>query len=122
MSPTAARTALARPLRQSDLNISGLAFLHRRPLSRLGDWAVTLGLSAGISIGLLFALRNEIERRYGKQSIKQRVVAGVEIEDLLYLVGPVTWLGWLVPLIVASGIGAPLYLVLSLVLGRRRAG
>lgn len=89
--------------------------------SALGDWAVTLGLSAGISIGLLFALRNEIERRYGKQSIKQRVVAGVEIEDLLYLVGPVAWLGWLVPLIVASGIGAPLYLVVSLVLGRRRA-
>lgn len=90
--------------------------------SALGDWAVILGLSAGISIGLLFALRNETERRYGKEAIKQRVVAGFEIEDLLYLVGPVTWLGWQVPLIVASGIGAPLYLVLSLVLGRHRAG
>ncbi len=89
--------------------------------SALGGWAVALGLSAGISIGLLFALRNEIERRYGKESIKQRVIGGFAIEDLLYLVGPVAWLGWLVPLVVASGIGAPLYLLLSLVLSRRRA-
>ena len=87
----------------------------------LEDWSVALGLSAGISIGLIFVLRNETERRHGKASIKQRVIAGFEIEDLLYLVGPVAWLGWLVPLVVASGIGAPLYLLLSLFLGRRRA-
>ena len=88
--------------------------------SSLGAWAVGLGLSAGISIGLLFALRNEIERRHGKESIKQRVVGGFEIEDILYLVGPLAWLDWLVPLVVASGLGAPLYLLLSLALRYRR--
>ena len=90
--------------------------------STLGGWAVALGLSAGISIGLIFALRNQMERRYGKESIKQRITGGFEIEDILYLVGPVAWLDWLVPLVVASGLGAPLYLLLSLVLRYRRAG
>lgn len=88
----------------------------------LGAWAVVLGLSAGIAIALLFVLRNEVERRHGKEAIKQRVVAGFEIEDFLYVVGPVAWLDALAPFVVASGIGAPLYLLLSLVLGRRRAG
>lgn len=89
--------------------------------SALGSWSVALGLAAGVSIGLVFALRNVIEHRHGKESVKQRAVAGFETEDILYLVGPVAWLDWLVPLVVAGGFGAPLYLLLSLVARYRRA-
>jgi len=38
------------------------------------------------------------------------VVAGFEVEDTLYVMGPVVWFGFLKYFIVAAGIGAPLFL------------
>jgi phosphatidylglycerophosphate synthase len=35
--------------------------------------------------------------------------AGFELEDGMYLLAPVTWLGWLTPFFVAAGIGAAIY-------------
>ena len=36
-------------------------------------------------------------------------VAGFELEDILYVIAPLTWLGWLGPFLVASPIGTPLF-------------
>jgi hypothetical protein len=41
--------------------------------------------------------------------VEQPAVGGFELEDVLDLIAPLTWLGGLEPFIVAAGIGAPLY-------------
>lgn len=78
---------------------------------RLGDWAVPLGIAAGLSVAAIFSVRMALEIRDGRQSVKQTVYAGFEVEDALYIAAPVTWLGFLEPFLVAAGIGAPLFLV-----------
>ena len=40
--------------------------------------------------------------------------AGFELEDGIYLLAPVTWLGYVTPLFVASAIGAVVYTLWSL--------
>ena len=37
--------------------------------------------------------------------------AGFEVEDILYIVGPITWFGLLDYFLVLAGIGAPLFLI-----------
>ena len=79
--------------------------------SALGGWAWPMGISAGVSVGIIFALCAELERRLGKEATAQPAWAGFEIEDILYLVGPITWLGGLVPFLIAAGVGAPAFLI-----------
>lgn len=88
----------------------------------LGTWAIYLSLAAGVSIGLIFAIRNLVERRHGHEAIEQPSAAGFEIEDVLYLVGPIAWLDFLAPLILLAGVGAPAYLGFTLIrAGRGKA-
>lgn len=82
--------------------------LSRGPL---GEWAVPLGVCAGLSVAIIFSVRMWAETQYGTDSVKQTVRGGFEIEDTLYIVGPVAWLGGLQPFIVAAGIGAPLFMI-----------
>jgi archaetidylinositol phosphate synthase len=77
----------------------------------LGPWAVPLGIAAGVSVVVIFTVRMWAENRLGLDAVKQNVRGGFEIEDTLYIVGPVTWLGGLEPFVLAAGIGAPLFMV-----------
>lgn len=77
--------------------------------STLGEWAIPSGVIVGVSISVIFALRFEIERRQGKDTFKQPHVAGFEVEDIMYLIGPITWLGGLLPFLALSAIGAPVF-------------
>lgn len=85
----------------------------------LGPWAIYLSLAAGVSIGLIFAIRNLVESRHGHEAIEQPSAAGFEIEDTLYLVGPLAWLDVLTPLILLAGLGAPAYLGLTFIRASR---
>lgn len=75
----------------------------------LGGWAVLLGTMAACAIAIIFVLRGELERQYGKTSTRQPSWRGFEIEDVLYLVGPITWAGALAPFLLLAGIGAPVF-------------
>jgi phosphatidylglycerophosphate synthase len=75
----------------------------------LGGAAVAFGLAAGVAFVSIFVLRGAIARRRGWDAIAQPAVAGFELEDVLYVIAPVTWLGWLAPFVVAAGIGAPIF-------------
>jgi phosphatidylglycerophosphate synthase len=75
----------------------------------LGLAAPLCGLAAGIAFVAIFSLRGAIIRRRGRDAVAQPAAGGFEIEDVLYLIAPLTWLGGLGPFVVASGIGAPLY-------------
>ncbi len=86
----------------------------------LGERSVALGVSAGLAIAVIFLLRIELERRAGKDATQLSNLLGFEIEDVMYLVGPITWLGLVRPLLVLAGIGAPVFaLFVSLLLEQR---
>ena len=54
-------------------------------------------------------LRLELERRAGRAATRQPNLLGFELQDVTYLLGPVTWLGGLAPFLLLAAIGAPLY-------------
>jgi phosphatidylglycerophosphate synthase len=83
----------------------GLGLRH----GELGNLAVGLGLAAGIAFVVIFVLRGAMAKRRGWDELAQPSFAGFELEDILYVIAPVTWLGWLGPFVVAAGIGAPLF-------------
>ena len=78
----------------------------------IGNHAIILGLTAGLSVGVIVGLRMIMEDRGGKSATQQPSFAGFEIEDVLYLIGPITWFGGLRPFLTAAGIGAPIFMVL----------
>lgn len=82
-------------------------------LSRVaaGGWALPFGISAGVSVVVIFSVRLWIEETVDRSAVRQNQFAGFEVEDFLYLVGPVTWLGGLAPFIAAAGIGTPVFLL-----------
>lgn len=86
---------------------SAMGFGLRR--SMLGDWAIFAGLCAGLALIAIFMMRGEIARRRGAAAIEQPTLAGFELEDILYIVAPLTWCGLLLPFVVATGVGAPLF-------------
>ncbi len=78
----------------------------------LGGWAYLLGAagaaSALISLFVNLALDKEAGLADG-DAVGYPGVAGFELEDGIYLIAPITWLGWLAPFFVLSGIGAAVY-------------
>jgi len=76
----------------------------------LGEDAIFLGIAAGFSIVLIMSIRMYGEGRFGRDAMKQSPKAGFEVEDTLYIVGPVTWFGFMEYFIVLAGVGAPVYL------------
>jgi archaetidylinositol phosphate synthase len=79
-----------------------------------GAWAIGLGSAAALATAVIFVARMELERRSGKAAVRQPNLLGFELEDVMYLVGPITWLGLLQPFLVLAGIGAPLFALLVL--------
>lgn len=80
----------------------------------LGDWAVPCGIAAGVSVALIFSIRLWQETVFGKETTVQTVRAGFEIEDTLYAVGPITWVGLMPPFVAAAGVGTPIYLIYAI--------
>ena len=57
--------------------------------------ALWIGLAAGLSNPIIVALRLLMERRFGSEAVEHPSGGGFELEDFIYLIGPVTWLGGL---------------------------
>lgn len=86
--------------------------------SELGSWAVVLG-AAGAASALISMFANlEIDKRLftndGGDAIGYPGYLGFELEDGIYLIAPITWLGWLLPFFVAASIGASVYCLWTL--------
>ncbi len=60
-----------------------------------GEWALALGIAAGLTNPIIFFLRLSTEKKHGAEALAHPRYAGVEIEDLIYLIGPITWFGGL---------------------------
>ena len=79
--------------------------------SWIGGWAPYLGLIAGVSVSTLFLMFWRIEQRAGTRQARQPMFKGFHLEDTMYFIGPITWGGGLIVLLLA-GVGlAPLYAV-----------
>ena len=81
--------------------------------SPLGFWAVVLG-SGGAAAAIISMFTNlGIDQQTGGDvtgdSVGYPGYAGFELEDGIYLLWPVTWLGFLYPFFIAAGIGATIY-------------
>ena len=77
----------------------------------LGISGLLLGIGAGIGVAAIMSVRVYAEERISRSFVKQTVRAGFEIEDVLYIVAPITWVGGLDYFILLAGIGAPLFLL-----------
>ncbi len=92
----------------------------------MGEWAIALGLVAGLAIAIMFVVAERIK------NLQQTEAAipsfrGLDPDDSLFLVPPLAWAGWLLPLLAVSAVVAPLcllgfYLHLRAETARRAAG
>ena len=90
---------------------SGLGIGHWQ--GELGNWALVLGAagatSAMISLFSNLGIDHRSEELGDGEAGGYPGLAGFELEDGIYLLAPVTWLGFLTPFFVAAGIGATIY-------------
>ena len=80
----------------------------------MGNGALALGFAAGLCNPVIFFLRMGMESRIGAKAIAHPRYAGIEIEDIIYLIGPITWMGGLEYFFLAYGFGSFGYLAWTL--------
>ncbi len=80
----------------------------------MGGLALALGLAAGFANPVIVTLRLMLERRHGAEAVAHPGTSGFEIEDFIYLIGPITWIGGLRYFFVVYGLGTLGYLVWTL--------
>jgi len=90
----------------------------------LGGWALALGLAGIVSAVLSMFVNLQIDKhRDGDgDAVGYPAFAGFELEDGIYLLAPITWLGFLTPFFAAAAVGATVYCLWSLwtLIGLRR--
>lgn len=79
-----------------------------------GWWMVAAGAIAGLAFVSIFLARGARARRIGRTVLAPPAAGPVELEDVLYLIVPLTWLGWLEPFLLAAAVGAPIFAAWSL--------
>lgn len=83
-------------------------------LKGFGHWDAVMGLVAGLAVAAIFYMRAYIESNMERKLARQPHVAGIEIEDILYLIPLVTLLDGLHVFLILSIIGAPLFALWTL--------
>jgi phosphatidylglycerophosphate synthase len=76
--------------------------------SVLGLWAVPMGIVAGLAVAIIFWMLLRVARRFGREVVATRAVAGFDPDDALVIVPLAVVLGGSVPLLVAAAAGAPI--------------
>jgi archaetidylinositol phosphate synthase len=82
---------------------------------RLGIYAIVLGVLAGGGIVVSNILSEAFERRLASGQRIYNGGGGFDFDDLLYLLGPAAWLGWLGPMLIGASVGAPIMALISAV-------
>ncbi len=82
----------------------------------LGGWALALGAAGAASAILSLFINLDIDKQMDLtdgETAGYPGFAGFELEDGIYLIAPITWLGWLAPFFVLCGVGAAAYCLWS---------
>jgi phosphatidylglycerophosphate synthase len=83
--------------------------------SGLGQWAIALGAVGAFASAISMFANLDIDKHAkepaeaGKDAVGYPAFAGFELEDGIYLIAPITWLGFLQPFFVLAGIGSAVY-------------
>jgi archaetidylinositol phosphate synthase len=88
---------------------AGIGLRH----SSLGEYAAPLGILACGSM-LLVMWSSELLERLSAPGVKAFGFKGVKRfhpDDMLFLLAPFTWLGWLVPILIASSVCTPIFAI-----------
>ncbi|MCG3143852.1 MAG: hypothetical protein HONDAALG_01224 [Gammaproteobacteria bacterium] len=88
---------------------------------QLGTAGLLLGLAAGLSNPFILRLRLRLDARWGKQAWRHPHAGGFELEDFIYLIGPITWTLGLPYFFVPYAVGTLGYLVWTIIECRRWA-
>lgn len=88
--------------------------------SAIGHWAVVLGCGGAAAAIVSMFTNLGIDKQTGGDETGSAVgypgFAGFELEDGIYLLWPVTWLGYLYPFFIAAGFGATVYCLYTCVM------
>ena len=76
-----------------------------------GDWALILGFCAGLSNPIILILRMKMDTIFGKEAVKHPSITGFEIEDAIYLIGPIIWFSKTIFFFVPYALGTIGYLI-----------
>ncbi|MSO55235.1 MAG: CDP-alcohol phosphatidyltransferase family protein [Rhodospirillales bacterium] len=87
----------------------------------LDTWGWVLGWAGAASAVISLFINLGIDRartrlaagRPEKDAVGYPSIAGFELEDGIYLLAPITWLGFILPFFVAAAIGATVYTLVS---------
>ncbi len=100
-----------------DVIINGLVFVaigigqrHALPATA----AISMGLLAGASVSAASILSEAIERRLATGEKAYQGRGGFDFDDILYLFGPLAWLGALQGLLIGAAIGGPAFCLWTL--------
>jgi phosphatidylglycerophosphate synthase len=81
----------------------------------MGDEELILGLTVGIVNPVICTLRLAMDLRHGGEAVAHPDFAGFELEDFIYLIGPIAWLGGIEYFFLIYGLGTFGYLVFTIV-------
>src|SRR5260370_12667573 len=81
----------------------------------VGIYAIVLVVLGGGGIVVSNILSEALENRLASGTRIYAGGGGFDFDDLLYLLGPAAWLGWLVPMLIGASFGAPLMAIISAV-------
>lgn len=90
--------------------------------SWLGDAAIGLGVLAGSGVAAASLLSEWLERREATGRRAYEGAAGFDVDDVMYLFGPIAWLGGLAPLLVGAALGGPAFALITWWRLRRASG
>ena len=84
----------------------------------LGDWALVLGVAGAVSAVVSMFNNLGIDKHHGGDESGEACgypeFAGFQLEDGIYLLAPITWIGFLTPFFAAAGVGAAVYCLWTL--------
>ncbi len=83
--------------------------------SALGDWAILFGAVVAVTNPIICSLRLLTDLRHGSDAVAHPSVDGFELEDFIYLIGPIVWLGGTMIFFLLYGIGTVGYLIFTIV-------
>ncbi len=75
----------------------------------IGDWSILLGILAAPVILTTTLLALRISDDSDGDTEDYPVFGGFELEDGIYLIGPIVWLGWIEPFFLFGSIGVMLF-------------
>jgi len=95
-----------------DVLVNGLVFVaigigQRHGVA--GDWAIIMGLVAGVTVSIASLLSEQLEKLGDEVEKAYEGRAGFDFDDVLYIFGPLAWLAWLFPLLIGGAIGGPVF-------------